>query len=90
MSHMESDSLVKNFDRWLRTELRSWAAHQNLPRGVRAGLMFKAYELQKPRSQYWTVLAEEQSESSEERSSVLARLGEPSMEFGLLSLRWVS
>lgn len=92
---MASDSdnpSIRKFDRSLQIELRQWASRQNLPRNLRAGLMLRAKELDEPQFNAFLPagLTDAHAGVGGETSSVLPRLVEPRLEFGLLSLRWVS
>ena len=92
---MASDNLgpsSRNFDRWLRVELRSWASRQDLSHSLRAALMLRVRELHRPQ-----VNASQKARPSNVgvgvggvRSLDFAQLVEPTLEFGFLSLRWVS
>ena len=92
---MASDNrrnMSRDFDYWLRAELRSWGSRQSLPQGLRARLMLRAKELNEPQvsTPVQAGLTDVRSGVGGKRSSVLARLVMPTMELGLLSLRWVS
>jgi len=80
------------FDRWLQIELRSWGSRQDLPRSLRSRLLLRARELLRPNVNALTQarLSDLRTKVDYQRSLVLARLVEPTLELNLLSLRWVS
>ena len=96
MDSNKSETLQTDwFDRWLTSELKQWTHFHSPARHLRSKLLQRAAKLgsdDRDRSFSLTLggLAFQSDRSESGKVSLFARLMQRTLEFNLLSLRWVS